>query len=145
MNSHERQRLCTALLLILLTFLVLDSRTLYAAWVALDKQYQSPGLQTLYVEPDSIRRDGNFVTLWQMTDYQWKQGNIIGSRRIFSTKTQKQFDCPNHRLRLLSYTDYLGHMGTLRPADGYVDQDVWMPVRPDSIDQALYDLACGKP
>ena len=145
MNPYEKRRLCPSLLLILLILLVLGSRTLYAAWVALDAPYQSPGLQTVYFEPETIHRDGNFVTLWQLTDYQWKQGNIVGSRRIFSTKTQKQFDCPNHRLRLLSYFDYLGHMGTLRAAEGYVDRDVWIPVRRDSSDQALYDVACDKP
>jgi len=147
MGLDDSHRLCGRLRLLLLIFLfiALNARPLYAAWVALDQHYQSPGLQTVYIDPDSICRDGSFVTLWQLTDYQWKQGNIIGSRRVFSTKTRKQFDCLNHRLRLLSYTDYLGHMGTLRPADGYVDQDVWIPVRPGSIDQALYDGVCGKP
>ena len=145
MDPCERQRLCPRLLLILPILLVLNSHILHAAWVALDEQFQSPGLQTVYFDPDTMDRDGTFVTLWQLTDYKWKQGDMIGSRRVFSTKTQKQFDCPNHRWRLLTYTDYLGHMGTLRPAEGYVDRDVWRPVRPDSIDQGLYDLACGIP
>ena len=35
-------------------------------------------------------------------------------------------------------------MGTGMPDDGYVDKGHWLPVEPESINQALWEMACGK-
>ncbi len=136
--------------LLLITLLVLSSGPVYAEWVAVEKKYQSPGLQTVYVDPDTIRREGNLVTIWQLIDFKWMQGNVgmgrlgYGPHRFLSTKTHKQFDCAEKRLRLLAFTEFSRHMGTGIAANGYVDEDNWIPVEPDSINQALWEVACGK-
>jgi hypothetical protein len=135
---------------LLITLLHLSSGTLYAEWVAIEKKYQSPGLQTVYIDPATIRREGDLVTIWQLTDYKWAQGNVglgrfgMDPSRFLSTKTHKQFDCAEKRLRLLAYSEFLRHMGTGRRNDGYVDQDNWLPVEPGSINQALWEVACKK-
>jgi hypothetical protein len=129
---------------LLITLLVLGRGSVYAEWVALETPYQSPGLQTVYVDPATIRRDGHLVTLWQLTDFVSKQGGKLG-HRFFSAKTQKQFDCPGRRFRLLAFTDFFGHMGTGAPMDGLVDQDTWLPVEPESLNQGLWEVVCGKP
>jgi hypothetical protein len=104
----------------LITLLVLSSVPAYAEWVAIEKQYQSPGLQTVYFDPDTIRREGHLVTIWQLTDYKSVQGNVglgrfgVDPSRFVSTKTHKQFDCVEKRLRLLAYMELLRHMGTGR-------------------------------
>ena len=59
---------------LLLTLLVLSSVPAYAEWVAVEKDYLSPGLQTVYVDPDTIRREGNLVTMWQLIDFKWSKG-----------------------------------------------------------------------
>ena len=134
----------------LITLLFLSSVPAYAEWVAVEKNYLSPGLQTLYIDPDTIRREGNLVTLWQLVDFKWMQGNAgmgrlgFGPHRFFSTKTHKQFDCVEKRLRLLAFTEFSRHMGTGIPADGYVDKGNWLPVEPDSMNQALWEAACSK-
>ena len=122
--------------------LVLSSGSVYAEWVAVEKDYLSPGLQTVYIDPDSIRREGNLVTLWQLIDFKWMQGSARGPARFMSTKTHKQFDCGEKRVRLLAYTDFSRQMGTGIPTNGYVDSDIWMPVEPDSMNQALWEVAC---
>ncbi len=63
--------------LLLITLLVLRHGPVYAEWVAVENNYL-PGKQTVYVDPDTIRREGNLVTLWQLTDFQWMLGNMIG-------------------------------------------------------------------
>jgi hypothetical protein len=126
-----------------MTLLVLCSGSASAEWVSLEAQYQSPGLQTVYVDPATIRRDAHLVTLWQLTDFRWKQGGKVG-HRFLSAKTQKQFDCRGKRVRLLAFTDFLGHMGTGAPMDGLVDRDIWLPFEPESINYALWELACSK-
>ena len=59
----------------LITLLFLNSAPAYAEWVPVEKHYLTPGLQTLYVDPGTFRRDGNLVTLWQLIDFKWMQGN----------------------------------------------------------------------
>jgi len=126
----------------LITLLVLNSGFVNAEWVAIEKDYLSPGLQTVYIDPDSIRREGNLVTLWQLINFKWMQGSARGPARFMSTKTYKQFDCGEKRVRLLAYTDFSHQMGTGIPTNGYVDSDIWIPVEPDSMNQALWEVAC---
>ncbi len=49
----------------LITLLFLSADPACAEWVAVERNYLSPGLQTVYVDPNTIRREGNLVTLWQ--------------------------------------------------------------------------------
>ena len=131
---------------LLLTLLFLNSVPAYAEWVAVE---ETPGLRTVYVDSDTIRREGNLVTLWLLMDFKWMQGNVgmgrfgLDPSRFLSTKTQMQFDCAEKRLRLLAYSEFLRHMGTGRRNDGYVDTGNWVPVKPDSMNQALWEDACG--
>jgi hypothetical protein len=135
---------------LLITLLVLSSVPAYAEWVVVEKDYLLPGLQTVYVDPDTIRREGNLVAMWQLIDFKSMQGNAgmgpfgFGPHRFLSTKTHKQFDCAGKRLRLLAFTEFSRGMGTGIPANGYVDSSNWLPVEPESINQALWGVACGK-
>ena len=103
--------------LLLIALLVLSSGPVYAEWVAVEKDNLSPGLQTAYIDPDTIRRDGNLVTLWQLIDFKRMQGNAgigrlgFGPHRFLSTKTHKQFDCAEKRLRLLAFTEFSRNYG----------------------------------
>jgi hypothetical protein len=127
-----------------ITFLLLSTGSAYAEWVAVERGYLSPGLQTVYIDSDNIRREGNVVTMWQLIDFKWMQGNPRGPTRYLSTKTQKQFDCTDKRLRLLAFTEFSRGMGTGIPRDGYVDKDNWLPMEAESINYALWEVACGK-
>ncbi len=49
-----------------------------------------------------------------------------------------------NRVRLLAFTEFSGHMGTGIAANGYVDQDAWLPVEPESINYALWELVCAR-
>ena len=135
---------------LLITLLVLSSGPVYAEWVAIEKNYLLPGLQTVYVDPDTIRREGNLVTMWQLIDFKWMQGNPglgrlgFGPHRFLSTKTYKQIDCAEKRLRLLAFTEFSRRKGTCIAANGYVDTGNWLPVEPESINHALWEAACGK-
>jgi hypothetical protein len=127
----------------LITLLFLISLPAYAEWVAVEKNYLLPGIQTVYIDPDTIRREGNLVTMWQLIDFKTMQGNRSPTR-FLSTKTHKQFDCAERRLRVLAFTEFSRRMATGIPADGYVDTGNWIPVEPDSINHALWEVACGK-
>ncbi len=130
--------------LLLITLLVLSHGPVYAKWVAVEKNNQLSELQTVYIDPASIRREGNLVTLWQLTDFVWMQGGPRATPRFLSTTTHKQFDCVTMRLRLLSFTEFSHRMGIGIADDGYVDKDYWLPVEPESMNQVLWKVACGK-
>jgi hypothetical protein len=127
----------------LITLLVLSSAPAYAEWVKVDKDYFSPGLWTIYIDPDTIRREGNLVTVWQLVDFKAMQGGRSPTR-FFSTKTHKQFDCAEKRFRLLAFTEFTDGMGTGEPTGGYVDKNTWLLVEPESVSQALWEMMCGK-
>ncbi len=55
--------------LLLITLLVLSNGPAYAEWVAVEKKYQTPDRQTVYIDPATIRRDGNLVTLVILIDW----------------------------------------------------------------------------
>ena len=128
----------------LITFLFLSSIPAYAEWVAVEKDYLLPGLQTVYVDLESIRREGNLVTIWQLIDFKWMQGSARGPTRFMSTKTHKQFDCADKRVRLLAFTEFSRGMGIGMPNDGHVDKDHWLPIEAESVSHALWEAACAK-
>ncbi len=127
----------------LITLLMLSGTPACAEWVTVEKDYLLPGLRTVYVDSETIQRDGNLVTLWQLIDFKWMQGSPRGPTRFLSTTTHKQFECAERRLRLLAFTEYSNRMGTGMPAGGYVDKNKWLPVEPESINQALWEVHCG--
>jgi len=129
---------------LLITFLLLSTVPAYAEWVAVERDYLLPGLQTVYIDPDSIRRERNVVTMWQLIDFKSMQGNPRGPSRFLSTKTQKQFDCVDKRLRLLAFTEFSRGMGTGMPRNGYVNKDNWLPIEAESMNHALWEVVCGK-
>jgi hypothetical protein len=128
----------------LATFLFLSTVPVNAEWVPVEKDYLLPGLQTDYVDPDTIRREGNLVTMWQLIDFKWGQGNGRGAHRFLSTESHKQFNCAEKRIRFLAFTEFSRRMGTGIPADGYVDTGNWLAVEPESINQALWEMVCGQ-
>jgi len=143
-TCHKQPLACFSGFWSLITLLFLSSVPAYAEWVVVEKDYLLPGLQTVYMDPGSIRREGNMVTMWQLIDFKWRQGNGRGAHRFSSTESHKEFDCAEKRIRFLVFTEFSRHMGTGIAANGYVDTDNWLPVEPESINQALWEVACGK-
>jgi hypothetical protein len=70
---------------LLATLLFLSSVPAYAEWQAVEKDYLLPGLQTVYVDPESILREGNLVTMRQLIDFKSIQGSARGPNRFLST------------------------------------------------------------
>lgn len=125
--------------------LVFSDSPASADWVAVEKPYPVRELQTLYIDPATIHREGSLVEVRQLTDYRWMQGGPKGTPRFLSTITRKQFECMDKRLRLLAYTEYSRRLAAGNALNGYVDKDRWLPVEPDSINEALWEILCRQP
>lgn len=128
---------------LLLIALLLRPALTFAEWVVVKRDYFSPGLQTVYVDSTSIQRYGSLVTISQLIDYKWMQGNYVGTPRFLSTTARKQFDCTGRRVRSLSFTEYYGHMATGVATSAYVANDQWQPIESQTLNHALWEIACG--
>src|SRR5215831_18969329 len=75
---------------LLVTLLVLSSGPVYAEWVVLSPS-DSAGGYAVYVDPDTIRREGEMVTMWHLADFQTRQ--TVNEASFLSLKMQAQYDC----------------------------------------------------
>ena len=116
-----------------------------AEWVALGNWYQSHPLQVVYVDPSTIRRDGNVVTFSALIDWKTMQGGRTPTR-FYSTTLTKQVDCIGKLLRTISSRDYYGHMGTgdVISTGKHARGDLWVPVKAGTTNQGLWETVCGK-
>jgi hypothetical protein len=124
----------------LIMLLMMNSVPAYGEWLwasANDIQ----GL-TIYVDPDSIRRKGDLVTLWQLYDY--KAVQTVGGNSFLSSKVQRQFDCGNQRTKLLAFTHFAGNMGNGNRIMTDSDEAEWKSVAPGSVGNVLWRFACSK-
>jgi len=78
----------------LITLLELSSGPAYAEWVAIGYS-ESLGGYTVYVDPDTIRRKGDLVKVWALTDYTTIQ--TVADNSFLSSKAQNEFDCAEER------------------------------------------------
>ncbi len=131
--------------LIMMPALILIHEPVQAGWVMIDRQYQSPGLQTVYIDLNSIRREGHVVTASALIDWKWMQGNRSPTR-FYSTKMTKQFDCAEKLVRTLAATDFYGHMGTgeVIGGSGHTSEGHWVGIEPGTLNQGLWEAGCRK-
>jgi hypothetical protein len=123
--------------------LILVHVPVHAEWIPLESRYQLHPLQTAYVDPETVHREGHQVTLAALIDWKAMQGGRSPTR-FYSTTLSKQFDCERKRARSLASIDFDGHMGTGEPIDGngYLGGGIWVDVKPLSLDHGLWETAC---
>jgi surface-adhesin protein E len=127
----------------LITLLWLSVGPVYAEWVDVGgKVEEGLTVYTVYVDPDTIRRKGPVVKLWALFDYTTIQ-TIVGGPWL-SSKTQREYDCVEKRVRLLGFTTFSGNMGSGEAVYSNPDESKWEPVVPDSLDRNLWEVACSK-
>ena len=128
--------------LFLITFLVLSSGPAYAEWVAVENNSLLPGLQTVYVDPDTIRLKEDVVTMWSLNDYKTTQ--TMGSTSYLSYKMQTECDCAEERIRKLTSTFFSGNMGSGVVVHSISNEGKWLLVEPGSLGQSEWEVACDK-
>ena len=113
----------------------------HAEWVEVSKS--DDGLNTNYVDPTSVKRVGELVKMWIMSDY--KTIHSFDGINYLSTVHQDEFDCKNELGRVLYVAFYSSAM-----ASGYSTKNInqphsqWKPIAPNSIRKSLLEYACSK-
>ena len=120
--------------------LVMTAGAASAEWTLVGDNY----LFFQYVDRATIRRNGNFVKMWDLSDYKTVQ-KAAGGESYLSGKTQWEFDCKDEKVRSLAFTWFGGQMGSGKVV--YADGDVrgkWQPIEPGSVGETQWKIACGK-
>jgi hypothetical protein len=125
---------------VLIILLVLNTGPASAEWVAIGSS-DSLGGYTVYVDSDTIRRNGDLVKVWALTDYTTLQ--TVADRSFLSSKVQNEFDCAEERQRELAGTWFSRKMGTGNGVWTNFDGTTWRPVAPGSVGQGVWDFACA--
>ena len=95
-----------------------------------------------YVDKGTIRRNGNFVKMWDMSDYKTVQ--TVAGDSFLSTKRQSEYDCKDEMLRDHAFTVFSGQMGSGKVVYSDSETNKWGPIAPESMGKALWKIACGK-
>ena len=96
-----------------------------------------------YVDKATIRRDGNFVKMWDLADFKTVHKSAAG-HSFLSQKIQSEYDCKEEKSRILALSRFSGQMGNGKAV--YLDSETgkWYPVSPGSMEEILWKIACGK-
>ena len=97
-----------------------------------------------YVDRATIRRNGNFVKMWDLLDFNTVQMSPAG-HSFLSEKAQQEYDCKEEKKRILAFTWFDGQMGNGKVvvSNGNVRGE-WEPISPGSVNEVLWKIACGK-
>jgi hypothetical protein len=127
--------------LFLMTFMMLSSGPVYADWEEI--AVTEDGLTT-YADPATIRRKGDLVKMWVLSDYNLAQRAEGPSFIYLSSRSQQQFDCVEERSRWLAAAYFSGNMEKSEIVFRKDSEGRWKPVHPRSAAQALWAFACDK-
>ena len=125
---------------ILMILLSVVSGSAAAEWVKVAKLEAG----SLYVDPATIRSDGNLVIIGTLYDLETPVINETNGKPYVSQKLQSEYDCKEKRWRMLEYSWYTGKMGEGQMVENFSDSYKLKPIPSGSAAEIMWKLACGK-
>lgn len=98
-----------------------------------------------YIETNSIRSQGEFITAWELKNYYESKPSASGNY-FRSIKILKFIQCEKYIYGAKSSTAYSGEMGTGNVIYNYTDQVheiEFDDVTPGTIGESIFNRACG--
>ena len=123
-----------------IALLMLSSGPAYAELVAVAKTADNA---TIYIDTETISRNGELVELWFIFDYK-RPRRLDSDVYYLSMKRHYQYDCASEYSRLLATTFFLSNMGKGHVLDDIVKEDKWRDVPPDGAGRTMMESACKK-
>jgi len=127
--------------LLLTLMLTVMSSSAMAEWVEVGEDDEDT--LTIYVDPTTIRKNGNNVKMWILSDYK-KAQELPFLPLYMSTKFQSEFNCKEEQTKALYASYHAKNMGRGKVIYNDNNPEDWSPVSPDAIDRDLWKFACGK-
>lgn len=126
-------------ILLALTLLQLWSvAPLCAEWLLVDRNDRAK----VYVESETISRNGDVVSVWVLDDL--KTAQTRGFSTFLSTRAQEEHDCVNKRFRLVAIERFAGNMGTGQSIYKKSGESHWAPIPRETMAQSVWKFVCGK-
>ena len=119
--------------------LLVSSGPAYADWMSLGT---SDSGTSVYADLATLRREGDLVKMLVLFDFKTTQTKADVS--FLSAKAQMEYDCAEQRYEGLAVTYFSGNMGNGQLLYRSSGKGKRLRVSPDSLDQALWKLACDK-
>ncbi len=125
-------------LLLLILFQWLGGAPVYAEWMLVDTNAKA----TVYIDADSIARNGNLLSVWVMDDL--RTAHTRGSSKYLSSRTQEEHDCANERFRLLALENFSGNMGAGDVVYRNARESNWTSIPRGTLAQSVWKAVCRK-
>lgn len=125
-------------LLTLTALLALAGSPALAEWTSLG----DVGNAELFVDRATIVRSGETATMWSVSAL--KAAATVSGASYLSLKRQDEFDCVGSRSRGLQISAYPLPMGEGKAVATEKGSNTWQPVAPQSVNEVLWKIACGK-
>ena len=124
-----------------IALLMLSSGPAYSEWVAVGDNVE---LDTIYIDLETFRRDGELAEIWVMTDSKLAKRFLDTNSFYLSVRQLQQFNCGEERSRILNVTWFSSNMGKGTVIDTLTKEGQWNPLPPGSVGRRLMEVVCKK-
>ena len=121
---------------LLLALAIFFSCPIWAEWVMYSKDEEDG---TFYLDPATIRKDGNMRRVWLLRNF--NQRNKDGA---MSNRNRMEIDCKQERFRFLALSTHSEPMagGTVLTQEGEAND--WTAIPPNTTGERIFNLICAK-
>jgi len=121
----------------LIALLMLISCSAWADWVYIS---ESSNGGKFYIDPETIRKDGNMRKVWELQNYSSKD-----KYGVSSLKTRYEYDCKKERYQSLTISLHSETMarGTTIQVKTFPDGD-WTDIAPNTIVDTILQIVCAR-
>lgn len=120
----------------LLLALLLATSSAWAGWVLAAQSDDND----FYIDPETIRKDGNLVRVWEIQDLKQRDKVGVSSRRL-----RVEYDCKQERRRILSSSEHSEPMAGGKILLISTESSNWRDIPPGSVVSVKLKLVCRKP
>ncbi len=122
--------------------LLMVSTNVFAEWTMVG-EVTAKGGWVAYADTQSIRKNGNKVTMWHLLDLQ--TFGMVGSNKYLSTVIRREYDCEAETSRLLDDYWYAGNMKTGELINSLTNiKEDHVSMIPGNLIETLFNIACSK-
>ena len=97
---------------------------------------------TIYIDPSTIRREGDRAEMWALIDYRTPQPDKTG-KQVLSDKLQYQYDCRARQLSIIATSAHAGPMASGDIINVNPDPPEVTPVPAGTTAEKMWARACG--
>jgi hypothetical protein len=127
---------CCLLLLLIFASAIAHAEELVQIWQSPDKGV------TQFLEPWSIQRHGDIVTMTRLFNYLPPYLRRVNRRPYTSQRVITEFDCKKMQLRQLSAHWHEGELGSGAILNQENQPDIWEAASHDAFTGPLWKIAC---